>query len=217
MYAKLADVSSRDVLSFGLLILFSFFALFGFFILTYFWKKERACLSPYSGKPMRKGSDIPLHSVEVIMRYLYYFEGSYENRIFMMRDALVCRETGRIFPRSVSWLFGPRIDWTFLQKQHPGNWISWGSLTTLQQQEIRDHHDSLEGFQTEFSSRNPSPRAIEKEFAMAKPGPLYVDLNNYWLMGWKEVPETDFEVLVVQKPRKLFTLSFDDKKKKGHR
>ena len=208
------SVSDYDVLFLSIVILVAFFLLFAYFIVAYYWRPgERQCLSPYSGKPMRRGSDVPLSSVEVIMRYLYYAEHSYANRVFAMRRSMVCRETGRIFPNCVSPLLGSRVDWTFLVQQHAGNWVSWGSLTQLQQDEVRGHHDAIEGYQTAFSSTFPSPRAVEEEYAMAKPGPLYIDLDTYTLMGWKCVPDSEFEVLVVQKPRQLLRLSFEEKQK----
>ncbi|HEV8052714.1 MAG TPA: hypothetical protein VGP47_09475, partial [Parachlamydiaceae bacterium] len=86
-------------------------------------------------------------------------------------------------------------------------YVSWGSLTAEQQGIIRNGHDSLEGFQTDFSSPNPLPRAVEAKYALSKPGPLYVDINTKVLLGWKCVPDTDLEVLIVQKPKYIIKLS----------
>ena len=36
---------------------------------------------------------------------------------------------------------------------------------------------------------------------MTRPGPLYVDIETKVLLGWKVVPGTDLEVLIVQKPK----------------
>ena len=83
-----------------------------------------------------------------------------------------------------------------------GNYVSWGSLTKESQDAIRDAHASLDGFQTSESSPTPSPRAIEPEYVYTKPGPLYVDLETKVLLGWKVVPGTELEVLIVQKPIK---------------
>ena len=68
---------------------------------------------------------------------------------------------------------------------------------------IRRQHGSLDGFQTDHSSSQSIPRLVEPEFAYLKPSPLLVDFNTATLMGWKQVPGTDFEVLIVQKPQKL--------------
>lgn len=79
--------------------------------------------------------------------------------------------------------------------------MSWGSLADDQKAEFFYAHDSLEGFEYEYSSTNPSPRQVEREFAFSKPGPLYADLRTKNLLGWKIVPDTDLELLIVQKPK----------------
>lgn len=76
-------------------------------------------------------------------------------------------------------------------------------------------HDSLDGFQFTYSSKNPGPRQIEGRYALSSPGPLYVDLETYTLLGWKNVPGTDLEVLIVQKPSNwLFASKMDRMVKK---
>lgn len=157
-------------------------------------------VSPYTGVPLRRAIEIPYSSAEKILGFLYDHQ-QYDNRIFKLRRAAFCRETGRIFQNCVSWFDTINVDWTFLQKRYPGHYVSWGSLSKEQQEEIRKEHSTLEGFQTEQSSPLPAPRAIQSEFAYTKPGPLYVDLDSKILLGWKEVPGTEFEVLIIQKPR----------------
>ncbi len=66
-----------------------------------------------------------------------------------------------------------------------------------------DRHESLEGFQIELSSKTANPRAIEPQYALAQPGPLYVDIDSLVLVGWKSVPYTDLEVLIVQRPKPI--------------
>jgi hypothetical protein len=124
-----------------------------------------------------------------------------------LKKASICRETGRVFPNSVTWYDKIDLDWTFLQKRYPGVYVSWGSLTDEQQEVIRNSHHSLEGFQIEFSSPYPSPKQIEAKYALARPGPLYVDIHTKVLLGWKSVPDTDLEVLIVQKPKLTINLS----------
>jgi hypothetical protein len=46
----------------------------------------------------------------------------------------------------------------------------------------------------------PQPTLIEAKYAFTKPGPLYVDISTNVLVGWQIVPDTELEVLVVQKP-----------------
>src|SRR5690606_38458979 len=108
---------------------------------------------------------------------------------------------GRVFPDSISFLGKGQVGWDFLRKRHQGNWVSWGSLSKDHQREIEEAHSSLEGFQTDISSPHARPRDIGPDYVFAKPGPLYVDIETKELLGWKEVPNTRLEVLIVQKPK----------------
>ena len=158
--------------------------------------------SPYTGLPLRRGSDISEYAADKIYRYLKNLE-EYDNPLFNLKKASYDPDTGRIFPKSVTWLESIRVNWTFIQKRYKGHYVSWGSLTPEQQNSIRREHASLSGFNTEYSCPVPQPRLIEPEYAIAKPGPLYVDVNTHVLLGWKQVPFTEYEVLIVQKPLKL--------------
>lgn len=199
----LAIITYRDVAYFGFLILGIFGLLMGSFLLGFWLSRRQVCPSPYTGLPLRRGSDLSYGSIESILRYLYHMH-QYDNRMFDLNHAAYCRETGRVFPNAIGWLGIIRVDWNFLQKRYPGNYVSWGSLTDMQKEMISHSHHSLSGYQTDLSSPEPSPRKIEPEFAFAKPGPLYVDLETRICLGWKCVPDTDFEVLIVQKPRGIF-------------
>lgn len=185
------------ILAFGVLLAFFLLVLIFWFG---WWVSQRARgASPYTGLPLRLATELPYYSAEKVLLYLrdYY---QYDNRPFKLYRASFCRETGRIFPDSVNLFDIVRVDWSFLQKRYPGNYVSWGSLNDQQKEAIRQAHESLEGFQTESSSPTPSPRAVEPEFAFTKPGPLYVDFQTKVLLGWKIVPSTSLEVLIVQKP-----------------
>lgn len=179
--------------------------LFGLVLLAFFnWKLSHKNVdpSPYTGLPLRRGSDISGYAAERIHRYLHQLQ-QYDNPMFDLKKASYDMETGRIFPNSITWLESIRVDWSFIQKRYKGHYVSWGSLTHEQQEAIRREHGALSGYNTEYSSSNPLPRLVEPEFAYAKPGPLYVDVNTHILLGWKQVPGTEFEVLIVQKPLKL--------------
>lgn len=202
--SPLAVVTQMDVVYFGLFLLFIFLAIVGVFIFSNWFRRYQQGVSPYTGMPLRRATDLPYASAEKILRYLYNLH-QYDNRIFALSKASVCRETGRIFQNSISFFGTIRADWDFLKKRFPGTYVSWGSLTDAQQQAIIAAHHSLEGFQTEISSPNPSPRAIEGEYAFTKPGPLYVDLETKVVLGWKCIPGTTFEVLIVQRPKKPYT------------
>lgn len=190
---------------YGLAILLAFLSLFGFFFLARWLDKKRRCLSPYTKTPLRLGGTISEEVQEKVYRYLFFLQ-QYDNRMFNIHRAAFCRETGRLFPNCVSWLDTIHVDWTFLRKRYPGNWISWGSLSRDQQNAIENAHHNLDGYQTAYSSPHPSPRAITEEYAQAKPGPLYVDLDTKVVLGWKLVPDTELEVMIVQKPRGKFDI-----------
>jgi len=198
----IADFSDSDVILFAVAILIAFLALFAAFCVGWRISNWKASPSPYSGLPLRRASSLSYYSIEKVLRFLYDLR-QYDNRMFDMRKAAFCRETGRIFQDSINWLDIITVDWNYLQQRYPGDYVSWGSLTIEQQSHVRDRHESLEGFQTKYSSRNSSPRTIESEFSLMKPGPLYVDVHTYVLLGWKEIPGTELEVLIVQKPKPL--------------
>jgi hypothetical protein len=183
------------------LIFLSFFLLVTLFWVGWRFTQRSHSVSPYTGTPLRRTSEISYYSAEKILKYLYDLH-QYDNRIFKLSRAAFCRETGRIFQDCINWFDVILVDWNFLQSKHRGNYVSWGSLSKESQDAIREVHASLDGFQTEESSGTPSPRMIEPEFAFTKPGPLYVDPETKILLGWKMVPGTEFEVLIVQKPVK---------------
>jgi hypothetical protein len=192
--------SNTKVIFFAIAVLIFFVLLFAAFYLAWWWSRRPQAVSPYSGMPLRRASDLAYFTKEKIYAYLRNMR-QYDNRPFKFSSAALCRETGRLFPNCVTWYDKIRLDWSFIHNRYPGQYVSWGSLTRDQQDAVRKHHDSLEGFQTEFSCSNPSPRLINPDSAYTKPGPLYVDVNTYVLLGWKNVPETEVEVLIIQKPK----------------
>ncbi len=198
------DEMAGSVLLVAVVIFIAFGLLFGLFWYGWWISNHSQGFSPYTGLPLRSCTDLSYFVAERVLLFLDDLH-QYDNRIFKIRKAVFCRETGRIFQDCVGTFDVVRLDWTFLQKRYPGQYVSWGSLNKEQQDAIRDVHDSLEGFQTEKSSPNPSPRAIEPEYIFTKPGPLYVDFATRVLLGWKAVPDTELEVLIVQKPTKPFS------------
>jgi len=198
--SHLAVVNYPELVYFGAAILIVFLVLFAGFWFGWWLSRHQTTLSPYSGMPLRKGTDISYMSVEKVLRFLYDLQ-EYDNRMFDLNRAAVCRETGRIFPECITWYGYIKVDWSFLQKRFPGRFVSWGSLTEDQKREIQKLHHSLAGFQTDFSSPHSIPRMIEPQYAFAKPGPLYVDVDSKVLVGWKCVPDTELEVLIIQRPK----------------
>lgn len=194
-------VTAGWVIFFALAILLCLVLLFCLFWYGFWSSRHNRSLCPYTGLPLRRATDIAYYSAEKTLRYLYDYH-QYDNQIFKLSRAAFCRDTGRIFQDCVTWYDAIIVDWNFLQKRFPGNFVSYGSLNHSQMEAIRNAHTTLEGFQTELSSPTPAPRGIEPEYAYTKPGPLYVDMETKILLGWKIVPGTELEVLIVQKPTK---------------
>jgi hypothetical protein len=192
-----------SVVIFAFLILIAFGALCLFAYISYRLQNQKPSPCPYTGKMLRPGEYVPLSSAIKIMRFLYYDIHNFDNRVFPLKRSMICRDTGRIFQDCVTWWGSSHVDWNFIQKRYPGTYVSWGSLSSDLQREFKERHHSLEGFQTEFSSANVNPKDVEERFVYRKPGPLYCDIESKVLVGWKCVPNTPYEVLIVQKPRTL--------------
>lgn len=176
-----------------------------------FWKvNQKNDVSPYTGMPLRYAKELPYATRDKLMRVLREWE-DVDNRVFDLDHTVFCRETGRIFPNCVTWTGAIKVDWTFLTKRYRGHFVSWGSLGEEKRKEILKTHQSLLGFQTELSSKTPAPRLVEEKFALTKPGPLYVDPDTHVVVGWKIVPETDLEVLVVQRPLVVTLINVEKK------
>jgi hypothetical protein len=172
------------------------------FLLWLNWKREgiRGDLCPYSHRPMRLGIDVARSMAEFVNAFLEE-QPKPDNPPIDFARASHCPVTGRIFPLTVSTAERISLSWDFLQKRLPGTYVSWGALSEEEKGEIKLLHGSLEGFQTEQSSAKLRPEDVEIEYAMLFPGPLYVDRKTKILMGWKKVPGTYFEVLIVQRPQ----------------
>ncbi|NGX43291.1 MAG: hypothetical protein K940chlam7_01586 [Chlamydiae bacterium] len=198
-FSLLAVLTYQDIVYFGAALSLVFLALSASFYFGWWMSRRSVCPCPYTGHPLRLGSDLRYYTIEKVLRFLYDMH-DYNNRMFDLNHAAVCRETGRIFSEAITWYDRIKVDWNFLQKRYPGKFVSWGSLSVEQKVIIKDKHHSLKGFQTEFSSPTPSPRQIAPEYIYTKPGPLYVDIDTGVLLGWKIVPDTELEVLIVQKP-----------------
>ncbi len=186
-----------------IILLASFLLVIGvmMFLLWIGWfsSKKRGSQSPYSKQPMSLGVDI----APSIRRFVDEFMLSHpqpENEPFEFDTAAICQETGRIFPNAVFRGQFVRLGWDFLERRYPGRYVSWGSLDEQEQATLRMLHESLAGYQTEMSCPRALPSEVDSYYGLTKPGPLYVDRVKKVLLGWKEVPGTEFEVLIVQLP-----------------
>lgn len=207
MHSIIAQVGQDDLALFGLAVFFVLSGLLAYFYLSYWNLAGKKGISPYTGLPLRPAHELTYSTKERVRMFLRE-QGSSENRPFDFNKAALCRDTGRLFPDCSTFFGGFQLDWSFINKKARGNFLSWGSLSENKKNEIIKAHDPLTGFQTEFSSRNPSPRMVEESFALQKPGPLYADPDSLCLVGWKLVPGTEIEVLIVQRPKKIHVVKY---------
>lgn len=204
----LAQATDRDITLFALSLFLVLAGLVVYFFYAFWNSRQVADASPYTGLPLRPARELTFAAKDKVMRYLHSLH-DYDNRLFDFNAAAFCRETGRIFPDCITWLGAIRLSWSFLQKRYPGHYVSWGSLSEDQKKEIRAAHLPLDDFQTAISSKNPSPRLFDEAAVLEKPGPLYVDPDTKILLGWKKVPESELEVLIVQKPKKISLININ--------
>ena len=172
----------------------------GFFWLCWWLLARRHARCPYGHGRLEPATKLSYEVIERTHEFLMHLN-SEDNPAFELSHAAVCRETGRIFPHGLRNGDIIKVNWDFLQQRHPGNWVSWGSLSEADKRRVRACHVTLRGFQTENSATEPKPRKVPSRYTLMKPGPLYVDLSNYNLLGWKQVPGTNFELLILQRPK----------------
>lgn len=199
-YDDLEKIGNAAALSFILGMLFCTTAVFFLYFIGWWLTNRSGSVSPYTGEPMVLGEEFSFQAVQKIHLFMESVS-SKENEIFAINKAAVCRQTGRVFPNCVGLFQIVKLKWNFLNKYYPGNYVSWGSLSSSQKDEIFACHDHLDGYQTEFSSSQKWPKDVESFYLKKVPGPLYVDLEKKVLLGWKCVPGTDLEVLLVQLPK----------------
>ena len=154
----------------GMLVLV--LAFMGLFMYICWWltRTPKITLSPYTGMPLWTAGLLPFPTKKKIALYLDSYK-QYDNRVFKFGRAAYCRDTGRIFPDCVNWRNKIVLDWSFLQKRYPGNWISWGSLSDELKEKIRNMHESLDGFQTAYSSKQIQPKAYRASLRLCQAGP----------------------------------------------
>ncbi len=165
------------------------------------WLVNRpAGYSPYWKERLIPGENLTYEAVKKINSFILALS-SMENPMIDIEKVAVCRQTGRIFPNSVSHFGNIKVRWSFIKKRYPGHYVSWGSLKDNEKGVIRAAHGTLEGFQVLESCPKPLPKDIYHSYANSIPGPLYVDKSSKVLVGWKCIPDSSLEVLVVQLPK----------------
>jgi hypothetical protein len=205
-----AILSELDIVFFGVMLFLVIIGLGFYFFYSFIVFHRRGDVSPFSGMPLRPGKELTYAMQDKVNRYLKSLH-DFDNRPIDFSKSSFCPETGRIFPNSITWSGAIKLDWSFIKNRYRGHFVSWGSLTPEKKKEIESSHHNLFEFQREISSANPSPRMLEEAIAFAKPGPLYVDPETKIVMGWKLVPDTDLEVLIVQKPISVKLLNIQHK------
>lgn len=204
----LAQVLTQDFVSLGqsamsalfvLVLVASLLILVGW-ALGWWFTHRSGSVSVYGGGPLRRGNELSYSAVSHVETFLQGLDLEV-NPPFDLGKAAVCAKTGRIFPDALTETEVAKVGWGFLRRYYRGSLVSWGSLSDQQQQRIRDLHGTLKGYQWEYSSLKERPQDIEWEFQLLKPGPLYVDPRTGILLGWRSVPGTDLELMVMQKPR----------------
>lgn len=204
----LSVVTTGDIALFSLVLFLVLAGLVAYFIIAFWRGRGRQDVSPYSGMPLRFATELPYATRDRVNNYIKELH-DFDNPIIDWDKAAFCRETGRIFSNCVTWSGNIQLNWTFLNSRFRGQFVSWGSLSEGLKKEILKAHGSLVGFQTMHSSLNPAPRMIEEEYALEKPGPLYVDPESKIVMGWKEVPDTALEILIVKKPQVIQLINIE--------
>ena len=120
---------------------FSIIAVLGALLWLGWWvSKKRGSLSPYAKKPMMLGVDIAPSMIRFVDEFLLDHPQP-DNPPIDFKTAAICPETGRIFPNCVKRGEIVRLDWSFLRKRFPGNYVSWGSLSELEQGTLRMLHE----------------------------------------------------------------------------
>ncbi|SCA58719.1 Uncharacterized protein AB751O23_AL_00190 [Chlamydiales bacterium SCGC AB-751-O23] len=179
-------------------------ALIFLFSLTGWWIfNGRIGKSPYLGGILLNGYEISFPAIEKMHQFFLKYHNA-DNPIFDLNKATVCKTTGRIFPDTLGFSGAKTTAWSFINKAHSGNYVSWGSLTNTEKNKFLNLlPDSIKDFQIEQSSEESNPEKASEFHQALKPGPLYVDLEQGVLVGWKCVPETVLEVLIVQQTKNL--------------
>lgn len=166
----------------GFIIFFSL--IIGATYYLYWWSHLKGRKSPFSGKLLARGEEIFYACAEKI----YFFSSELsqpENASFDLAEAVFCRETNRIFPSSINAFGEINLIRNYLKKYYPSKLVPWFRLTDSEKVKLASMHSSLEGFQ------------IGKSLSL---GPLFVDRKRSILVGWKRIPETKMEIIVIQKP-----------------
>ena len=169
-----------------------------FFLAGWWLFNAREAKSPYLGGKGIFGHELSFPAIEKVHQFLSAHH-DVNNPIFDLNNACVCKTTGRIFPDTLGFAGAKSVGWSFISRMYPGAYVSWGSLSPQERDRLYSESPELfEGYQIHDSSAEEKPKKASEYHQALKPGPLYIDRDSKVLVGWKCVPETVLEVLVVQ-------------------
>lgn len=206
MWTALAVYEPTDAVSMVLTTFLLLLALFAFMYLFVFvgWRKthRKGSLCPYAGVPLVYAKDLPASSRQIIDHTLAQYSAELNPPIDWSLAA-ICTKTGRLFTQCVAVSGTIYLDWNFLKKRAPGEWVSWGALTPEHQGEIYSLYRDMSFYQTDLCSPDAQPSRTNSFYAMTRPGPLYVNPHTNELLGWVSVPDTSYEILIHSRPDNL--------------
>ncbi len=150
----------------------------------YWWIYQRKARSPFTGKKLLPATCILYPAAEKIALFMQA-----EKQVPIdWEQATFCPDTRRIFPKSLNQLGAVALPSPYWRGVYDKpSLTAWLFLTDEQKDEMFQLHGAIKGFQLGHQKR---------------PGPLFVDLKSKTLVGWKQVPDTDIEVLIVHYPEK---------------
>lgn len=186
--------------------IFLFFLEIGGICCAWYLFAPKKNLSPYCGKPLVPARLLSFSAMEKLSSFLLHLSDEEFYSVDIDRAA-ICPETGRIFPNAINRWGSIRISRKFLKKYYSGTLVQWNSLSDQEKKIIQSMHFSLSHFST-----SPHASALHH-----KPGPLYADREKKILLGWKRIPGTSLEALVLQIPnKKKYDQFFKQEKKNSH-
>jgi hypothetical protein len=198
-YHNMGGLAASSTLYFIFGTLFSAAFVAAFFYIGWHFFNRPGTKSPYADIFLNDAATLTYDAVRHVHAFMTMLPQP-ENAFFDITKAAVCKTTGRLFPDSIGKRGVVTLKKSLIQQRYPGRYMLWETLTEQQKSLVIAAHDTMEGFQLQGSATSSRPYEIRRCYRRLKPGPLYVDRKTNILVGWKNVPETDLEVLVVQKP-----------------
>jgi hypothetical protein len=170
-----------------------------------YWITQRPhTRSPFTDSPLLSASNLSFQAMQKVHSFVHALPLGSICKLDL-NEAGVCRQTGRIFPNCTNRFGIVILPKNYLELYYPAKLIPWSALSSEQQTLIRQQHITLEKFQISwYNSSQPSVNSkfiYDSSYLLTKPGPLFVDLATATLVGWQCVPDTELELLIIQRPK----------------